>query len=92
MHISRSRPRDSKGKFISSSKFPTTFGLTITPITNPINRYAGVKKEQGGAKRKVASEREILNQDEEAIEQIIFGSTEGIALEKPVEMQDHTDL
>ena len=80
----RSRPSDRQGRFIASSKFPTNFGPTTTPITNPIKWYAWIKKEEGGVNSQAAWEREILNQDEETVEHIIFGSTEGIVLEELV--------
>jgi len=91
MRRSRSRPRDSQGRFIASSKFNTTFGPTNTPIINPTNRYVGIKQEEASVDSKVALERKILNQDRETIEQIIFGSMKGIVFEdlESTNIKDH---
>jgi len=71
MRRSTSRPRDSKGRFISSSRFPTTFGSVNMPILTTVNRYARLKQEGGSVDANVVSDHEFLDQGERIIQQVV---------------------
>jgi len=87
MRRSTGRPRDSKGKFISSSKFPETFGLVNIPILIAANRYAGLRQEGGSVDTNLVSNQEFLDEGEKTIRQVVFDNP----VEEPVEMQDNVD-
>lgn len=59
----RSRPRDNKGRFISSSQFPETFGSTKIPLTNLADNYAGTKHKKGSTSGKEILEGELPIQE-----------------------------
>lgn len=55
MRRSKSIPRDSKGRFISSTKlFSEIFSPVRTPPINLANRYAGIREGEGSTSIKVA--------------------------------------
>jgi len=58
----RGRPRDSKGRFIQSTKsILELFGPTKTPPINHVHHYAGIKEKGESFAAIVASSREILH-------------------------------
>jgi len=60
---STGRPRDSKGRFISNSKFPTNFGSVNTPVLTAANRYEGLRQEGGSVDANVILDQEIFDQE-----------------------------
>lgn len=64
MSRSTGRPRDSKGRFISSSKFPATFGSVNTTILTTAKQYAGLRQEGGCVDTNLVSDQELLDQGE----------------------------
>jgi len=78
------RPRDSKGRFISSSRFPSTFGSVNIPILIVANRYAGLRQEGGSVDANVFSDQEFLDQGERIIQQIVYDNL----VNEPVEQKN----
>lgn len=83
MHKSIGRPRDNKGRFISNSKFPTTFGLVNIPVLTVANRYAGLRQEGGSVDANVVLDRELFDREGRIILKIIFDNPVEELVEQP---------
>jgi len=68
MHRSIGRPRDNKGRFISNSKFPATFGSANIPILTTTNRYERSRQEGGSVDANVVLDQEFLDRGERIIQ------------------------
>lgn len=66
------RPRDSNGRFILSSRFPSTFGSVNIPTLTIANRYARLRQEGGSVDANVVSNQEFLDRGERIIQQIFY--------------------